>query len=86
MISVAAPECFQHSLKYVQFKEFIGISSELMLAKFVLENATVLEKMTIFPHWLLQGSGVGMFEAAKCEILAYPRKSSRVSIEFSFQS
>ncbi|KAG5114084.1 hypothetical protein JHK82_037353 [Glycine max] len=82
LTSASVPQCFLSSLKVFQFKGFNVHEHELLLAKFVMANATVLERMTLSTAFWLQYSDIDM-EKVKEQILSFPKRSSFVMIEFS---
>ncbi|TKY49270.1 F-box/FBD/LRR-repeat protein [Spatholobus suberectus] len=82
LTSASVPQCFLSSLKVFQFKGFNVHEHELLLAKFVLANAAVLERMTICTAFWLRYSDIDM-EKVKEQILSFPKRSSFVMIEFS---
>lgn len=81
--SASVPQCFLSSLKVFQFKRFNVHDHELLLAKFVMENAAVLENMTIFPAFWLKYSDIDL-EKVKEHILSFPKCSNLVMIQFSY--
>nr|KYP33488.1 F-box/LRR-repeat protein At3g14710 family [Cajanus cajan] len=76
------PQCFVSSLKDFEFRGFNVHEHELLLAKFVLANAAVLERMNICTAFWLRYSNIDM-EKVKEQILSFPKCSSLVMIEFS---
>ncbi|XP_020207707.1 F-box/FBD/LRR-repeat protein At3g14710 isoform X2 [Cajanus cajan] len=82
LASASVPQCFLTSFKVFQFKEFSGHENELLLTKFVMENAAILEKMTIRTAFWLRYSDTDMKKVKK-DILSIPKCSNFVMIEFS---
>ncbi|XP_068498056.1 F-box/FBD/LRR-repeat protein At3g14710-like [Phaseolus vulgaris] len=82
LTSTSVPRCFLSSLKFFQFKGFNVLEHELLLAKFVMANAAVLEQMTICTAFWLQYSDIDM-EKVKEQILSLPKCSSSLMIQFS---
>ncbi|KAJ7948823.1 F-box protein [Quillaja saponaria] len=75
------PQCFLSHLKYVRFLagDIDGGEHQLCLAKFVLENAKVLEKMTIQKSWRIPEMKMKKF---KKQLLKCLKGSSNASVEF----
>lgn len=80
--STSVPQCFVSSLKAFQFKGFNVREHELLLVKFVMANAAILEDMTICTAFWLQYSDIDM-EKVKEQILSLPKCSSSLMILFS---
>lgn len=80
--SASVPRCFQSRLRVFQFGGFNVHDHELSLAKFVMENAAKLERMTITTAFWLQYSDINM-EKVKEQLLSFPKCSSSASIEFA---
>ncbi|KAK7324474.1 hypothetical protein VNO77_28042 [Canavalia gladiata] len=78
----SVPQCFVCSLKILEFKGFNAHEYELLLVKFVMGNAAVLEKMTISRAFWLRYSDIDM-EKVKEQILSFPKCSSFAMIQFS---
>ncbi|KAH1148668.1 hypothetical protein GYH30_043345 [Glycine max] len=81
LTSASVPQCFLSSLKVFQFKEFNVREHELLLAKFVLANAAVLEQMIICTAFWLRYSEIDV-EKVKDQILSFPKCSNLVMIQF----
>lgn len=81
-ISASVPHCFQSYLKVFQFGGFNVYVHELSLAKFVMENAAKLERMTITTAFWLQYSDINM-DKVKEQLLSFPKCSTSVSLEFA---
>ncbi|KAL2331257.1 hypothetical protein Fmac_018838 [Flemingia macrophylla] len=82
LTSASVPQCFLTSFKDFQFKEFTGHENELLLAKFVMANAVILEKMIMCTAFWLRYSDINM-ENVKGQILSFPKCSNSVIIEIS---
>ncbi|XP_027342659.1 F-box/FBD/LRR-repeat protein At3g14710-like [Abrus precatorius] len=82
LTSASVPQCFVSSLKVFQFKGFNVHENELLLAKFVIANAAVLEQMTIYTAFWLRYSDIDL-EKVKDQILSFPKCSNFAMIEFS---
>lgn len=82
LTSASVPQCFSSSLKVFQFKGFNVREHELLLAKFMMEKAAVLERMTIHTAFWLKYSDIDM-EKVKEHILSFTKCSSYLVIEFS---
>ncbi|KHN42592.1 F-box/FBD/LRR-repeat protein [Glycine soja] len=82
LTSASVPQCFQSSLRVFQFKEFNVHEHELLLLKFVMANAKVLEEMTIYTAFWLRYSDTDM-EKVKEQILSFPKCSDFVMIQLS---
>ncbi|CAJ2659466.1 unnamed protein product [Trifolium pratense] len=81
--SAMVPQCFLSSFKIFQFKGFNANEQDLCLVKFVLENAEILEKMTISPAFWLRYAYIDM-EKVMEQILSLPKSSSSFCMtEFS---
>ena len=65
-----------------QFGGFNVYVHELSLAKFVMENAAKLERMTITTAFWLQYSDINM-DKVKEQLLSFPKCSTSVSLEFA---
>ncbi|XP_027343949.1 F-box/FBD/LRR-repeat protein At3g14710-like [Abrus precatorius] len=82
LTSASVPQCFVSSLKVFQFKGFNVHENELLLAKFVIAKAAVLEQMTIYTAFWLRYSDIDL-EKVKDRILSFPKCSDFAMIEFS---
>ncbi|KAG5114083.1 hypothetical protein JHK82_037352 [Glycine max] len=82
LASAPVPQCFLSSLKVFQFKEFNVHELELLLVKFVMANAAMLEQMTICSAFWLRYSDIDM-EKVKEQILSFPKCSNFVMIQCS---
>ncbi|WVZ01582.1 hypothetical protein V8G54_027651 [Vigna mungo] len=80
VISASVPQCFLTSLKVFQFKEFNVHECELLLVKFVMANAKVLEQMTICTAFWLRYSDIDM-ERVTQQILSFPKCSNLAVIK-----
>ncbi|QCE10969.1 hypothetical protein DEO72_LG10g2202 [Vigna unguiculata] len=78
--SASVPQCFLSSLKVFQFKEFNVHEHELLLVKFVMANAKVLDQMTICTAFWLRYSNIDT-EKAKQQILYFPKCSNLAVIQ-----
>ncbi|KAK7244064.1 hypothetical protein RIF29_38882 [Crotalaria pallida] len=78
----SVPQCFLHSLKVFQFKGFNVHEHELCLAKLVMANAAILERMTITAAFWLRYSDIDM-EKVKQQIFSFPKCSIFAEIEFT---
>ncbi|KAK7257114.1 hypothetical protein RIF29_30844 [Crotalaria pallida] len=78
--SAMVPHCFLSSLEVVLIREFEP--HHLHLAKFVIENAVVLEHMTISTFMMWRRS-VAEMQNIKEELFSFPQCSSNALIEFS---
>ncbi|KAJ1384853.1 Leucine-rich repeat domain superfamily [Sesbania bispinosa] len=85
LTSASVPHCFQSSLKVFQFKGFNVHEHELYLAKFVMANAAILERMTISTAFWLRYVDIDM-EKVKEQIFSLPKCSRFCEIEFSNDS
>lgn len=74
--SASVPDCFLSTLEMVKFGNFRGNEHELNLAKFLMENTLVLERLSVFPTWMLFGLNL---ENAKEKLFSF-RKSSNLAI------
>lgn len=72
--------CFLFTLKVVKFERFVGTKHELNFAKFVMNNAQALERVTFLccPKFL----GLKKWENVKEKISSYKSALSSVVIEF----
>ncbi|KAK7272622.1 hypothetical protein RJT34_29340 [Clitoria ternatea] len=84
MLSTASvPHCFMCSLKDFQFQGFnVHDQNELLLAKFVMANAAVLERMMISTAFWLRYSDIDM-NNVKEQILSFPKCSSSANMQFT---
>ncbi|XP_012567594.1 F-box/FBD/LRR-repeat protein At1g80470-like isoform X2 [Cicer arietinum] len=82
LTSVMVPHCFLSSFKVFQFKGFNANKCDLCLVKFMMANATTLEKMTISPAFWMRYADID-FGKVKEEILSLPKCYSFCVIEFS---
>ncbi|XP_045801104.1 F-box/FBD/LRR-repeat protein At3g14710-like isoform X1 [Trifolium pratense] len=80
--SATLPRCFLSSFKVFEFKGFNANEHDLSLVKFMLENASILEKMRISPAFWLRYADID-FEKVKEQILSLPKRSSFCMVEFS---
>ncbi|XP_057443649.1 F-box/FBD/LRR-repeat protein At3g14710-like [Lotus japonicus] len=75
------PGCFLNTLQVVEFRWFDGSEHQLNFAKFAMENAVALKRMTLFSNWKLHGSKL---EEVKEMLSSFKKKcSSFMSLEFS---
>lgn len=79
-------KCSLQHLKTINFDNFYGSLIEnksiLSLVKYLLKNATMLEKLTVAA--ILEGSDASRdYAKMKQEFLRFPRSSPNASIEFS---
>ncbi|KAL2331259.1 hypothetical protein Fmac_018840 [Flemingia macrophylla] len=82
MTTASVPQCFLSSLRDFELKEFNVHEHELLLAKFVMANAAILERMTIFTAFWLRYSDIDMGKL-KEQILSFPKCSKSVTIKLS---
>ncbi|CAJ1957792.1 unnamed protein product [Sphenostylis stenocarpa] len=82
LTSASVPQCFLFSLKVFQFKEFNVREHEVLMAKFVMENAAVLEEMNICSAFWLRYSDIDMEKVQK-QILSFPKRSNSLIVQFS---
>lgn len=73
------PECFLTTLKVVEFARFFGNESELSFAKFVMENARVLERIIFSCSPELCGLEL---EKVKEKLFLVKKSSSIVIVEY----
>ncbi|KAK9268303.1 hypothetical protein L1049_000050 [Liquidambar formosana] len=76
------PQCFQSSLKVVEFQKFYGKEHEYDLLKFLLENAMVLEEMVLVASKRGWDPKIDM-EQVKKQLLTFPKGSNCATIVFS---
>ncbi|KAI4323092.1 hypothetical protein L6164_022727 [Bauhinia variegata] len=74
------PSCFLSSLRVFQFGEFNVYDHEISLAKFVMANAVILERMSISTAFWLRYSDINIGEV-KERVLAFPKCSKFAMIE-----
>ena len=73
-----------HHLKLIDFKGFNGSAIELKFLKFFLENAMVLEKMTICNSNKVQSIvSEGRVKKFRAQLPTFPSASSSVHVVFS---
>ncbi|XP_004488355.1 F-box/FBD/LRR-repeat protein At3g14710-like [Cicer arietinum] len=82
LTSAMVPKCFLSSFKVFQFKGFNANEHDLSLVKFVMENAAIMEKMTIYLAFWLRYTDINK-ERVKEEILSLPKCSSFCITEIS---
>ncbi|CAJ1957790.1 unnamed protein product [Sphenostylis stenocarpa] len=82
LTSTSVPQCFLSSLKVFQFKGFNVREHEVLLAKFVTENASVLEEMSIYSAFWLRYSDIDM-EKVQEQILSFPKRSKSLIVQIS---
>ncbi|RDY02451.1 F-box/FBD/LRR-repeat protein, partial [Mucuna pruriens] len=82
LTGASVPQCFLSSLKVFVFKGFSVHEHEVLLAKFVIANAAVLERMNICTAFWLRYSNIDM-NRVKEQILSFPKCSSFVMIQIS---
>ncbi|KAI4333446.1 hypothetical protein L6164_018259 [Bauhinia variegata] len=80
--SALVPSCFLSSLKVFQFGGFNVYDHELSLARFVMANAAVLERMSISAAFWLRYSDTNI-EKVKEQLLTFPNCSKFAMIELS---
>lgn len=74
------PDCFLSTLKVVKFAKYFDREHELRFAKFVLENAKVLEKVSFSFHKQRPWTEV---DEAKEKLRLIMISCSTVTVEFS---
>ncbi|XP_058773562.1 F-box/FBD/LRR-repeat protein At3g14710-like [Vicia villosa] len=79
--SAMVPQCFLSSFQVFQFNGFNANEHDLCLIKFILENATMLEKMKISPAFWLRYADIDL-EKVKEKILSLEKCSNFCMIEF----
>ncbi|MED6118151.1 hypothetical protein PIB30_000133 [Stylosanthes scabra] len=78
----SVPHCFLSSLRVFQFNGFNVHEREISLAKFVMANAAVLERMIICAAFWLRYSDIDMGKIRE-NIFSFPKCCSFATIEFS---
>jgi hypothetical protein len=76
------PDCFVSTLKVVKFEKSFGSEYELSFAKFVMENAKVLERISFSFHYRQSDSEVEKAKE-KLSLLHETISCSTVIMEFS---
>uniref|UniRef100_A0A0R0FP47 F-box domain-containing protein n=1 Tax=Glycine max TaxID=3847 RepID=A0A0R0FP47_SOYBN len=81
--SAAVPECLTSTLQVVKFHKLHGCEHELCLAKFVMENGLVLERMSFFlaSHCLGKSK---IMEEFKAKLFSFKKGFSFAIVEFSY--
>ncbi|WVZ01579.1 hypothetical protein V8G54_027648 [Vigna mungo] len=79
--SAAVPECLTFTLQVVKFGSLNGFEHELCVAKFVMENALMLERMSFSIDFRQRKSKV--IEEFKEKLFSYKKAFSCAIIEFS---
>lgn len=74
------PHCFKSNLQEVYFGRLNGDEHELRFAKYVLENAQVLETANFSATWKLQNSN---FQYVRESILSFKRSDRFFFMQFS---
>ncbi|XP_058779460.1 F-box/FBD/LRR-repeat protein At3g14710-like isoform X2 [Vicia villosa] len=80
--SAVVPRCFLSSLNVFRFEGFDANEHDLSLVKFMLENAAMLQTMTITPSFWLRFADIDL-ENVKEQILSLPTCSNFCKIDFS---
>lgn len=79
--SAAVPECLTSTLQVVKFGSLNGFEHELCVAKFVMENALMLERMSFsIVYWQMKSK---VIEEFKEKLFSYKKAFSCAIIEFS---